>query len=93
LVYSTVTDGEWTLVYGGELAPPELYHLPSAPRQERKVMAEHPEVATDLHRRHLALLETLARGATAPAALLARGPLTERWREDIIGVQDARCKM
>ena len=31
VVYSTVTDGEWCLIYGGERVPFELYHLPSDP--------------------------------------------------------------
>jgi len=38
---------------------PELYHLPSDPRQEKNVFAERREIAEKLHARHVKMLEDL----------------------------------
>jgi len=56
-VYSTVTDGEWTLIDGGAAAASELYHLPSDPGQANNLFGERRDVADRLHERYLSLLE------------------------------------
>ncbi len=38
---------------------PELYHLPSDPKQEKNVFGENREVARRLHAEHVRLLEEL----------------------------------
>ena len=57
--YTTVTDGDYTLLCAGDQAPPELYHLPSDPHQERNLAPEQPARARDMHARHIKHLETL----------------------------------
>jgi hypothetical protein len=49
-----------------------LYHRPSDPGQERNVIADHPEVARDLHTRYL---DFLASVGTAPAVIAGRSRL------------------
>ena len=46
---TTVTTDEWALLYSREPGESWLYHLPSDPKQEKNVIAEHPEVAKELH--------------------------------------------
>jgi len=58
-VYSTITDGEWTLIYGGNKGKPELYHLPSDPGQSKNLYQTNFEVAKRLHREYLDFLENL----------------------------------
>ncbi|HIE51889.1 MAG TPA: hypothetical protein EYP85_09035 [Armatimonadetes bacterium] len=58
-VYSTVTDGEWTLLDAADQAPPELYHLPTDPRQERNVAAQRREVVERLHGAYLQFLSAV----------------------------------
>jgi arylsulfatase A-like enzyme len=38
---------------------PKLYHLPSDPGQQRDLFEDYPEVARELHRKYLAMLEEL----------------------------------
>lgn len=54
---STITDGDWTLLYAVHGEPVELYHLPSDPKQERNVFEGNEAVARDLHARFVAFLE------------------------------------
>ncbi len=56
----TVSDGGWTLVYGGGHASSSLYHLPADPGQQLDVIAQAPEVARSLHAHLLAFLEASA---------------------------------
>ena len=59
IVYSTITDGEWTLIYGGEAVQAELYHLPSDPHQEWNLISQNRDVAERLHREYVRFLEEL----------------------------------
>jgi len=72
LAYSTITDGEWTLMHPGANASPELYHLPSDPAQTQNVMHEHRTIATDLHHAYLDLLNQID---TPPERLALRQQL------------------
>jgi hypothetical protein len=62
-VFSTVTDGEWTLIDGGAAAASELYHLPSDPGQANNVFGERRDVADRLHERYLSLLAEIGTAA------------------------------
>jgi len=83
LQFSTITDGEWSLIYPGTkldlgegaesrmvdsirrvhkaiykgAGGPELYHLPSDPKQETNVFPENRDAAARLHASHVDLLE------------------------------------
>jgi len=57
--YSTITDGEWTLIYATEGIPAELYHLPSDPRQENNIISENLEVAKNLHEKFYNCLKNI----------------------------------
>ena len=46
---TTVTAGEWSLLYSVEPGMSELYHLPSDPGQERNVIAQNVEAARAVH--------------------------------------------
>ena len=46
---TTITTDQWSLLYSTEPGESWLYHLPSDPKQEKNVAAEHPEVAKELH--------------------------------------------
>ena len=59
LVYSSITDGEWTLIDGGSRANWELYHLPSDPSQAVSQVEEHKQVAERLHIEYIAYLERI----------------------------------
>ena len=48
-VVTTVTAGEWSLLYTVEPGLSELYHLPSDPKQERNVIGENIDTARELH--------------------------------------------
>ncbi len=54
----TVTTEDWALVCSPRGRPSELYSLGDDPRQERDVLAEHPDVARELHRVLLHFLES-----------------------------------
>lgn len=56
LVWTAITDGEWSLMDPGQLASPELYHLPSDPHQLNNVFTEHRDVAQRLHDAYIDLL-------------------------------------
>ena len=46
---TTVSAGEWSLLFSVESGMSELYHLPSDPRQESNVIGQKPEVAKEMH--------------------------------------------
>jgi arylsulfatase A-like enzyme len=46
---TTITTGEWSLLYYPEPGQSWLYHLPSDPKQEKNIIYEHPEIAKELH--------------------------------------------
>ena len=69
LVYSSVTDGEWTLIDGGSRERWELYHLPTDPAQAVNRIGEHKETAERLHGEYIAYLERIG---TADAKLALR---------------------
>jgi len=61
-IYSTVTDGEWALHYPGRNphgARPELYHLPTDPREQNNRFDERSDLAKHLHAEHVALLKRI----------------------------------
>ena len=58
-VYSTITDGEWVLNYGGEGGEALLHHLASDPGQERNVIRQEREKAVGLHSEYLKLLQAI----------------------------------
>jgi arylsulfatase A-like enzyme len=63
---ATVTTDEWSLQYGVEPGLSELSHLPTDPRQEKNVIAQHPDVARELHQ----LLVKFMRETNLPTRLL-----------------------
>jgi arylsulfatase A-like enzyme len=46
---TTITTDEWSLLYFPAPGESSLYHLPSDPGQETDVIAQHPDVARELH--------------------------------------------
>ncbi len=54
---STITTKEWTLIYSCEGQLAELYHLPSDPKQEKNLIHEEPEVASELLKKFVFRLE------------------------------------
>jgi arylsulfatase A-like enzyme len=75
----TVTDGEWTLIAAAEAhAPPELYHRPSDPGQERNGIAEHPDAARALHEALRAFLRDVGSPAAARMDGALAAPASER---------------
>jgi arylsulfatase A-like enzyme len=46
---TTVTAGEWSLLYSVEPGMSELYHLPSDPKQEKNVIAANVDTAKGIH--------------------------------------------
>jgi arylsulfatase A-like enzyme len=46
---STVTTDQWSLLYYVEPGGSELYNLSSDPEQEKNVIAQHPDIARELH--------------------------------------------
>jgi arylsulfatase A-like enzyme len=65
---STITDGEWALIYATESEPVELYNLVSDPKQEKNVFDDNEAVARDLHAKFVRLLEEVntEEGVIAP---------------------------
>jgi arylsulfatase A-like enzyme len=57
--YTTLTDGTWTLMYGGEAQPSELYDMRSDPAQTRNLIGPQAAQARRLHREYLDFLATL----------------------------------
>lgn len=68
-VYSSITDGEWTLIDGGSRTKWELYHLPDDPTQSVNRVEECTEIAGRLHGEYIAYLERIG---TAPEKLKLR---------------------
>lgn len=67
----TVTTTDWALICAPQGRPSELYSLADDPRQERNVLAAHPDVARELQSALLRFLETAggtgaAEGRIAP---------------------------
>ena len=58
-IYSTVTDGEWSLHYAADKAPPELYHLPADPSEQNNVFHEQSDLARRLHSRYVEILAAI----------------------------------
>lgn len=56
---STITDGEWTLLYAVEGEPVELYHTASDPRQQEDVFGQNEPIARDLHGKFVKFLEEM----------------------------------
>ncbi len=54
---STITDGEWDLLYAVHGDPVELYHGAADPAHGREVSGEHPEIVASLHDRFVRFLE------------------------------------
>ena len=53
---TTVTTGEWSLLFSPDDNRSELYHLPTDPSQHSNVIASQSEVARDLHQRLVGFL-------------------------------------
>jgi arylsulfatase A-like enzyme len=56
---STITNGEWTLIYAVEGEPVELYHMASDPKQQENVIEGNAMIARDLHASFVKLLEQM----------------------------------
>lgn len=67
---SSITDGEWDLLYSIEGDPVELYRTKEDPDHKHNVYDENKEIAASLHTKFVAFLEEL--GTTDPAVLEPR---------------------
>jgi len=54
---STITTKKWTLLYGTDEYPAELYHVLNDPTQTKNIINENWEIAQDLHRKFVTFLE------------------------------------
>ena len=54
---TTVTAGEWSLLYSVEPGMSELYHLPSDPEQNNNLIHHQSETAGELHRHLIAFMK------------------------------------
>ena len=54
---TTVTAGEWSLLYSVEPSMSELYHLPSDPNQNNNLIHQQPDTARELHRNLIAFMK------------------------------------
>lgn len=54
---TTITTEEWSLVYSPGDTRSELFHLASDPKQERNVIAAHPERAHAIHEQFVRFME------------------------------------
>ena len=54
---STITCGEWTLLYAMEGEPIELYHRPSDPAQKNNVYSQNSGIAGEIHGKFVEFLE------------------------------------
>lgn len=61
---STITDGEWTLLYATEGEPAELYNTATDPQQEHNVFQGNESVAGDLHAKFVNFLEEVGTDET-----------------------------
>ncbi len=68
--YATITDGRWTLIHAGALAPAELYDIDADPQQTRDARGEHPDVVERLHQDYIAYLDSI--DTPEPRAALRR---------------------
>jgi arylsulfatase A-like enzyme len=57
--YTSITDGTWTLMYGGEAQPSELYDMRKDRGQTRNLIDAHLPEAIRLHREYLEFLNSL----------------------------------
>ena len=57
--HSTITDGEWTLLYATKGVYAELYNLLKDPKQENNVIFENLEIAKRLHRKFYNFLKDI----------------------------------
>jgi len=64
---STITDGEWTLLYATEGEAVELYHMPSDPKQDQNIFEDNQGVARDLHAHFVEFLESVGTDETLVA--------------------------
>jgi hypothetical protein len=55
----TATSHEWSLIMDYSRKMPELYHLPTDPKQIHNLYNERGEVAEKLHLKTISFLETL----------------------------------
>ncbi len=65
---SSITDGEWDLLYGVEGQQLELYRAKADPGHENDVSDAYPEVVADLHSRYVSWLRSI----DAPDRFLAQ---------------------
>jgi len=77
-IYSTITDGEWSLHYAGDKAPAELYHLPTDPGEQNDLAADHPDIAQRLHAAHVETLEGIGTPEDTLALRRARASRGDR---------------
>ena len=54
---STITTDEWVLICGAGDVAPELYHLPSDPKQEKNVIDANRRIAEEIHRKYIGFLD------------------------------------
>ncbi len=71
---STITDGEWELLYSTSAEPAELYRCREDPGHRENLLPQHREVAESLHRRFIVWLEEMG---AADEALRTRRVLSE----------------
>ena len=57
--HSSITDGEWVLLYATEGVHAELYNLRRDPKQRSNVISENIEVAKRLHKKFYSFLENI----------------------------------
>ncbi len=53
---STITDGEWSLIYSVEGDEAELYHTATDPGQKNNLISQNSDKARDLHRKFIEFL-------------------------------------
>lgn len=56
---STITDGEWDLLYSVQNQPVELYRTKDDPGHQKNLYQEFPKVAEELHKKFVAWLEKM----------------------------------
>ncbi len=61
---STITDGEWALLYATEGEPVELYNTVSDPKQEHNVFQGNESVAQELHAQFVNFLQEVGTDET-----------------------------
>ncbi len=54
---STITAGDWTLLYDPEPGGSELYNVKEDPDETKNVIARHPDVAKEIHRTFVEFLK------------------------------------